>query len=113
VTEGNQEISVQWLATVISTQHMVSQSLDRAALVLTYSQSVNKLTHLHISLHIRLIALCYYWRREIQITHVRIDLGLNIWTRNELCQHFKLMCNECFKFMLKGFSPQRWHKVCC
>jgi len=104
VTEGNQEIGVQWLATVISTQHMVSQSLDTAALVLTYSLSLNKLTHLHISLHIRLIALCYYWRREIQITQVRIDLGLNIWTRNELCQHFKLMCNERLKFMLKAFG---------
>jgi len=36
-----------------------------ASIMLTYSQSVNKLTHLHISLHIRLIALCYYWWSEI------------------------------------------------
>jgi len=42
VSEGSQEIAVQWPATVISTQHMMSQSLDTAALVLTYSQSVSQ-----------------------------------------------------------------------
>jgi len=48
VSEGNKEIAVQWPATVISTQHMMSQSLDTASLVLTYSQSVKKLTCLHL-----------------------------------------------------------------
>jgi len=64
-------------------QHM-SQSLDTAPLVLTYSQSVNKLTHLHLWPQIRVTALCYYWRSEIQITHVRVKFGLNIWTSNKI-----------------------------